>query len=118
MKKIKLFTVLVLLLGVFNVFAENDEKSVTCSEMKTAIIKGIVFDAGSGELLPGVSINIEGIEKTYYTDFDGKYTIAGINPGKYNITFSYISYKTAKQDEVKVSINEFTEINLAMEHIR
>ena len=118
MKSIKFITVIILLLAVFELFAENEDKTTSCTEVGTTIIKGTISDAGSGELLPGVSINLEGIEKTYYTDFDGNFIIEDIQPGKYDITFSYISYKSAKQEEVKVDKNQLTEIILAMEHIR
>ena len=118
MKNKRFITVFLFLFVVFGVFAEDKEKLTPCVEVNKAVIKGIISDAGSGELLPGVSINIEGIDKTFYSDFDGKYSIEDIKPGKYNITFSYISYQTEKQEEVKVNGNDYTEINLAMKHIK
>ena len=118
MKNKRFLTVFLFLFVVIGVFAEDEEKIEPCAEINKAVIKGIISDAGSGELLPGVSINIEGIEKTYYSDFDGKYNIEGIELGKYNITFSYISYQTEKQEEVDVNGSDFTEINLAMKQIK
>ena len=44
-------------------------------------IKGIVKDAVSGEVLPGVSILIKGTVRGTETDFDGVYALSNLEKG-------------------------------------
>ncbi len=81
-------------------------------------MKLVVVDANSGEYLPGVSIKIDGMDKTYYTDLNGEFSFIGIEPGEYDITCNYISYQTATRENIKVEKNELKEVNLALANIR
>lgn len=56
-------------------------------------VTGTVTDKQTNELLPGVTIVIEGTTNGTLTDFDGKFSlnVTGDNP---SIQFSYIGYKT------------------------
>lgn len=51
-------------------------------------IKGVVTDP-SGFPLPGAGINVQGSKNSVSTDFDGKYTLSGINAGD-KITYSFV----------------------------
>lgn len=98
--------------------SENDKKSESNAEIKTTAIHGVIKDASTDELLTGVAIKVEGLEKTYYSDFNGKYYITDIEPGEYNIIYSYISYQKKKEEKIIVKNTEQVEINLLMNTIK
>ena len=70
-------------------------------------IKGIVKDAVSGEVLPGVSILIKGTVKGTETDFDGVYALSNLEKGAI-LVFRYLGYK---QQEV-IAINGTLDVSL------
>jgi len=51
-------------------------------------IQGVITDP-SGFPLPGASITVDGTQNSASTDFDGKYSLKGVNPTD-KITFSYV----------------------------
>ena len=52
----------------------------------------------------GANINLKGTFLGSTTDFDGKYRIDNIDPGKYTLLVSYIGYKS---QEIELYISEF-----------
>jgi len=105
---------LVVTIAIFFAFAVNAEekKGETTADTKSeasAVLSGIVADSGSGELLAGVEIQLEGTDMKTYTDFDGNFTFR-VKPGEYKVVANYISYnKTAetlkideKENQVKI----------------
>ena len=66
---------------------------------QTMNVKGVVKDAATGELLPGVSILIKGTAVGVETDFDGLYVLSDVQKGAV-LVFNYLGYKTK---EVSVS---------------
>lgn len=64
-------------------------------------IRGSVVDGKTGETLPGVTVYIEGTNIGTITDFDGKFNIQ-VNPGKYDLRVSYVSYETVIIKELEV----------------
>lgn len=61
---------------------------------QTVVVSGKVYD-DIGNLLPGVSILVEGTTNGTTTDFDGKYVI-NIKTPKATLIFSYLGFKTKK----------------------
>jgi len=104
MKKLLLLTISIFL--AFAVNAKDKEGSVNSDSEKSATteLSGTVADSGSGELLAGVEVQLEGTELKTYTDFDGNFTFK-VKPGEYKIVANYISYekssKTLKIDSEK-----------------
>jgi len=115
MKLTKLFTLIILSI-IFNCMyaANNDKNEASESELQSTAIHGIIKDAISGEVLTGVAIKLEGDNKTYFTDFDGKYFINNIKAGEYSVTYTYISYQTEKEENIEIKEKESKEINLTM----
>lgn len=68
-------------------------------------IRGTVFDAATGELLPGVTIYVEKIAHGTTTDLDGKFNLS-IAPGTYTLKVSFISYQTVNVENVDVKAGE------------
>lgn len=87
----------------------------TLSIAQTGKIVGKMIDAKTGETLPGATIMIEGTTKGASADFDGNYTLNGLQPGKYNLVASYITYDNKKFVGVEVKANDVTEFNIGLD---
>ena len=72
-------------------------------------VSGNVVDA-NGDLLPGVSVVLEGTTIGTSTDFDGLYSISTTFDANSILVFSYLGYKTQK-----IEVKEQSEINIIME---
>ncbi len=78
-------------------------------------IRGVVTDNKKEPLVnASVLIKQNGIMKAAaVTDFDGNYSIKGLDSGYYDVTVSYLGYKTATTTRVPVS--GLTKFNVLME---
>ena len=99
-----LFLLLILLspLAGFNALAQ------------TGTITGTIVDASTGETLIGANVLVEGTMTGSTTDIDGKYTIAGLAPGPYNLVISYIGYNGATITDIEVTADNITTIDMAL----
>lgn len=91
-------SLLFLLTGNFT-YATGPENE---KETKLVSFSGMITDSQTGESLAGVLVKIEDTDKVAYTDFDGKFEIPEMFPGKYNISTSMISYQS---NEIDIEIN-------------
>jgi TonB-dependent receptor len=82
---------------------------------QTGKINGKIVDAKTGETLPGATVLIEGTTKGASSDFDGNFSLGGLQPGKYTIIASYITYDNKKFVGVTVKENEVTEFNITLD---
>ncbi|MEX1055673.1 MAG: carboxypeptidase-like regulatory domain-containing protein, partial [Rhodothermales bacterium] len=87
--------------------------STTASAQKGSIA-GTVVDAGSGESLIGANVIVGGTSVGSTTDLDGYYVIKGVEPGTYDVVFSYIGYHSKTVQNVSVSAGETTTIDLSL----
>lgn len=77
-------------------------------------ISGVVVDSKTGETLIGVSVFIEGTTIGSATDLDGRFTIPGVDVGKYNVVVKYIGYQTRLERDVTVESGRITTLNVSM----
>ncbi|MDR2955574.1 MAG: TonB-dependent receptor [Prevotella sp.] len=77
-------------------------------------IKGTTIDAKTQETLPGVTISIKGSTLGVISDIDGNFEL-NINPGKYTITTSYISYQPMEIPDIEVKKGEPTLLNISLQ---
>jgi outer membrane receptor protein involved in Fe transport len=99
----KLFTTIFLLCAL-SVFAQE-----------TGVLTGKVTDKKTGEALPGVNVVLKG---TYYgssTDMNGAFRIKNINPGTYNVEFSFIGYKTVQYTGTKMEAGKTKQLDVKLE---
>ena len=77
-------------------------------------IAGQILDEESSEPLPGVSVYISDIDRGAVSDVDGFYTIASVPVGTYAIRFSFVGYQAVLVQDVEVSTNQTTEIDVEL----
>lgn len=80
---------------------------ISISSISQTSLQGTVTDFESGEpiIFGTVALYLNGVLLTgTETDFDGYFSITEINPGRYDIVFSYTGY-----EELKISGTEVTE---------
>lgn len=69
---------------------------------QTGVICGTVTDIKFKEPLIGATVSIEGTTIGAITDIDGNFRIEKVQPGKYALVASYVSYKTQNIKDVAV----------------
>lgn len=63
---------------------------------QTATLTGNLAD-NNGESLIGATVVLEGTSTGTVSDLDGNYVLGGINPGTYNVVYSFVGYKTVTE---------------------
>ncbi|MDC1434118.1 TonB-dependent receptor [Flavobacteriaceae bacterium] len=61
------------------------------AQAQTGEIKGQIVDE-TGSPLPGASIVVDGLSKGVSSDFEGNFSITGLDQGNYNLVISYIGF--------------------------
>lgn len=77
---------------------------------QNGFIRGVIIDDVTGESVPGVSIIIDGTTKGTATDLDGKFNLS-IEPGKYTVKVSFVSFETLIIKDIEVKEKEVTFFN-------
>ena len=102
---VRLFGIFLLVVG-FSFTASSQSGSGT--------LKGVVSDMNNEEPMAFANIvvflNGNQVAGTT-TDFDGKYTIKPINPGSYEVEFSFIGYTKQRVTGVKITSNKIRFVN-------
>ena len=78
-----------------------------------ASIQGTVKDARTREALPFVNVLLEGTTTGATTDLEGKFTVADVRPGLYNVIVSSVGYQRLTLFEVQVGTSR--PVQLAIE---
>lgn len=79
----------------------------------TGKLVGVVSD-NQGEALVGVNIEIVNTGLGAASGSDGFYLINNIPPGEYTIRASYLGFNTYEVQQVRVTVDQTTEINISM----
>jgi len=80
----------------------------------TGKITGNIVDKTTGQPLVGVNVEILSAGIGAASDEDGYYFINNVHPGSYTLKASYLGYTTVEIKDVRVSIDQTTEINFAL----
>jgi len=78
-------------------------------------IVGNVTDQETDEPLPGVNVVITGTSMGAATDDEGDYFIANVPSGEYTLVFTMIGYQTTRVEEVSVTMNLTTRIDITLQ---
>ena len=103
----KKFLFVFVILTCLTYSASMAEGSKDSKEASTSLISvsGTITDQHTGEALAGVSVSLEEIDLSVYTDFNGGFKFNGLTPGDYTLKATYISYKESSS-KFKVKSNE------------
>ncbi len=78
----------------------------------TGKIMGTIKDSETNEALIGVNVIVQGTYSGAATDVDGAYYILNIKPGTYTLIIDMIGYKQVKMENVRISVNRTSNINV------
>jgi TonB-dependent receptor len=81
---------------------------------ETGAIAGVVVDGESGDPLPGANVSIQGTTTGTATDLNGRYRIAGLEPGSYDVVFSFIGFQQKTVTGVEVEAGQTAKIDLTL----
>ncbi|MBI45499.1 MAG: hypothetical protein CMG66_04975 [Candidatus Marinimicrobia bacterium] len=89
---------------------------IVCSlhAQTTGKISGVVYDSNQSPLT-GATVSIEGTSNGTFTDDQGFYYIINLYPGAYTLKFNMIGFKTVTVNEVIISVNKTTRIDVDMD---
>ncbi|NWF89560.1 MAG: TonB-dependent receptor, partial [Ignavibacteriaceae bacterium] len=77
-------------------------------------LTGVIRDASTNEPLIGANILIEGKTMGAASNVDGYYVILNVPPGLYTLKASMVGYAPKTTQQVRVSIDQTTEINFEL----
>ncbi len=87
--------------------------SMAVWSLEAQVIEGAITDK-AGEPLPGASVVVLGQSGVGTSaDFDGKYTLSGVKPGKLTLEFSFIGFET-KKVEVELAADAKKTLNVIL----
>ena len=81
---------------------------------QTGSIEGVATDNKSKEVLPGVTITIDGTTIGTIADFNGHFILQNLKPGIYKIKASSISYNPVLVEDVNVITGKTVNISISL----
>ena len=81
----------------------------------TGKVSGVVTDRGSSNPLPGTNVYLVNTSYGTASDNAGRFTMINIPPGKYVLKVDMIGYRSVQVDELIVSVNRTSSIDIEME---
>jgi outer membrane receptor protein involved in Fe transport len=85
------------------------------SAQSSGKITGVVTDKVTGEALPGVNVVVEGSRLGASTDVDGFFVILNVPVGTHNVKFNYVGYAETTIQDVRVYVDNATEVNVELQ---
>ena len=95
-----IFTLTFLLFGLISGMAQ------------TGTIKGRVYNDINNESIPFANIILDSTQIGTTSDEEGRYEINNLKPGVYNLTCSFVGFKTTYIYEISVGSTNITDINI------
>jgi len=80
----------------------------------TGKLAGKVTDSATGDALPGANVIISSSSLGAACDIDGDFYIINIPPGRYDINVSMIGYGTAIVQDLHISVNRTSNIDIGL----
>jgi len=77
-------------------------------------VAGVVVDARQGDPLPGANVSIKGTTTGTSTDLNGRYRLGGLEPGTYDVLYSFVGFQEKTVTGVEVSAGETTRIEVTL----
>jgi hypothetical protein len=80
-------------------------------------ITGKVTDKRTGHALPFANVALVGVPKGGLTDSEGRFTIAGVPVGTYEVKVQFLGYKTESRPGIEVTAGKPTTADFKLEEI-
>ena len=93
----------IILFAISSIFAQTTGK-----------LSGTILDSNKSPIL-GAIVSVDGTSLGTVTDPDGFYYMINISPGTYSLKVSMIGYKTVIVEDVIISVNKTTRINVELD---
>ncbi len=77
-------------------------------------IAGKIFDAQSGDPLPGANVFVQGTSLGAATDIEGDYFILNVPPGIFTVTVKFMGYAEHSKTEVRVFMDQTTTLDFSL----
>jgi len=77
-------------------------------------LAGTVAGVDNGEPIPGVNVVLVGTQRGVATRKDGTYSIIGIEPGTYDVRFSFVGYGTKIVEDVRITSGRTRTVNVQL----
>ena len=91
--------------------------TAACAQAGRGGVSGTVTDA-SGAVVPGASVRLlntaTGVAQTATTNSAGLYSFISLDPGKYSVTVTMQGFQTVAQQNVPVSVDQVSTVNVAL----
>jgi len=87
----------------------NDPQDVDVPD-DAGVIYGRIHDQ-HGDVVPGVVVEIDGLDVATVSNRHGFYVLTPVPPGTYNLTFQAEGYETERRSQVKVAAGYKTEVS-------
>jgi len=87
----------------------------TTTFAQTGAIKGIITDANNNEPIAFANLLVVGTQIGATTDFDGKFTITGLEAGYITLRVSFVGYKAKLSPDILISNNQVPFIEISLE---
>ena len=81
---------------------------------QTGSILGRVYNEVNNEPIPFANVIVENTQMGAVTEEDGRFRIDNIKPGVYNLTFSFVGFKTVYLNEIQVGSAATVDLDVAM----
>jgi hypothetical protein len=88
--------------------------SASIAWAQTGKIAGKVVDARTGEAIVGANVVVEGTQTGAASNYEGFFTILSVPPGTYRVKASVLGYTPSTQIDVRVNINQTTQLEFKM----
>lgn len=115
MKTLKTPKFLAVLLGIIFMSMINQ---INAQQTNKAILKGIVTESGTKNVLSTVSVILKNTEgkpiKSTVTGLNGNYEFTSLAAGKYSLSFNLSGYKTALKKDIVLSTSETKTVNIGL----
>jgi hypothetical protein len=92
--------------------------SLALAQAGRGTVSGLVTDP-AGAVVPGAKVVLlnqaTGVSQHTVTSSAGLYTFISLNPGVYQVTASQKGFKNVAQDKVTVTVDQVTQVNIALQ---
>ncbi len=100
-----------LVLALFIIVLFNSE---VIAQIVNGQISGRIIDSNNQAPLTGVNVALVGTKRGSASDNEGRFLISNLPPGKYQLKFTMMGYKTVIKSNIWIFANQMTQLNVVM----